>query len=471
MRPTPKPVTDLSIPLREELKPPQSPIARQFLRSWLTSSHEIMISGPRNSAKTLLILWYLLNHHRHVPRLKSAVIRFEHKSISSTVLRTLRDKILRYPFGDPRNPFVLYGGENRPEAIYFRNGGQMDFRGLDGKGKALGAEYDLIFVNQAEQETRPRVWGDILGTIVGGRGGNWMYGGKRRWQVVADANPSSPHHFLYQRKQDGKIDWLDFTHKENPLFYDWPSETWTDRGRDTVESLKQSYNGFDYARMVEGKWVAAEGLVYPQFSHDLHVKPLRRNDFPSGTRWYASIDWGGTSLTAVGIYAVVGQASDRHYYLFKEICQSQAMVSEILAQLDAVMVAYDIPAFETVYVDHNAEHVLQCRQHGLPVQLADKSVLEGIETVRRIIKENRLTVNAASLEERDMNALDKPQGLVEELRSYAYPTETRRTQSLRDEYPIKENDHSCDQLRYVLHSLENRGGYTLDVQPFVVKVR
>ena len=308
-------------------------------------------------------------------------------------------------------------------------------------------------MNQAEQEKRIKVWEDLLGTMAGARGGNWICNGKRYWQLIADANPSTPHHFLYKRKE-GNLYWLDFTHKENPIFYNYETDTWTSLGLKTIEDLKRSYTGFDYARMVEGKWVASEGMVYPQFCKQ-HVKPLTRSDFGTDTEWYASIDWGGKSLTSVGIYAVVGD----QYYLFKEICKSQAMVSEVLDMLDKMMEDYDIPPLTTVYVDHNAEHVLQCEERGLPVQNANKSVLEGIETVRKIIKDNRLTVNESALDERDANAVDKPQGFLEEVMSYAYPAESNRAHSIKDEYPVKQNDHSCDHLRYALHSLESEGSY------------
>ena len=242
---------------------------------------------------------------------------------------------------------------------------------------------------------------------------------------------------------------MDFTHKDNPTFYNWKTDEWDPHGIETIARLKRSFDGYSYQRMVEGKWVAAEGMVYPQFKQS-HIKPLKRTDFGTGTRWYASIDWGGKSITAVCIFAVVGD----HYYLFKEICQSQAMVSDILDTLDILRRGYNIPNFKSVYVDHNAEHVLQCRNRNLPVHLANKSVLEGIETVRRIIREDRLTVNANSLEKRDPNSDGVPQGFAEEVMSYAYRPIGNRTHTTQDEYPVKINDHSCDAIRYALHSLE-----------------
>ena len=233
-----------------------------------------------------------------------------------------------------------------------------------------------------------------------------------------------------------------------------------------MAALKEAYTGFDYARMVEGRWVAAEGMVYPQFSKESHARDMQRDDFGSDATWYCGIDWGGKSLTAIGIYAVV----DGTYYLFKEICRSQTMVSDMLAMLEAMRKKYDIPEFETVFVDHDAEHVLQCKDAGLFVELADKSVLEGIETVRGVINDNRFLVNSMALEERDPKGVDVPQGFAEEVMAYAYREESSRANSLVDEKPVKVNDHSCDQVRYVLHTLEERDGYSFAPEPFVVRL-
>ena len=433
---------------------PKSPVARKLLQSYKKNQNRIVVSGPRNCAKTVLILWYLFNRHSCIPNLKSCIFRFERNTIKSTILPSIREDILRYPLADPRNPFEVYGGENSPEHIRFNNGGQMDFRGLDVKGKVLGSAYDLVFINQVEHETRAGVWGDIIGAMAGGRAGNWRGpNGERYWQLIADANPSTPYHFLYQRKDDDDITWLDFTHKENPLMYNWNTNKWTKHGIKTIEDLKKDFKGFHYARMVEGKWVAAEGVVYPHFNDKIHIQPLKRSDFGSDTEWCASIDWGGRAITAIGIYAI----RDNTYYLFKEICKTQTRVSDVLNLITETQQKYDIPNFKAVYVDHDAEHVLQCEDFGLHIVLADKgrnSVVEGIETVSKIIGDNRLIINTTSIDERDTNAADLPQGFAEEVKSYAYPPPSTQADTKTNDHPIKKDDHSCDQVRYILHTRE-----------------
>ena len=360
--------------------------------------------------------------------------------------------VLRYPLNDSRNPFEVYGGVKSPEHISFNNGGQMDFRGLDDERKVFGSTYDLAFINQVELETREQVWNSIIGAMAGGRAGNWRGpNGERYWQLIADANPSTPYHFLYQRKDEEAITWLDFTHKENPIMYDWSKKRFTKHGIKTIEDLKKDFKGFEYARYVEGKWVAAEGAVYPDFDEKIHVRPLRRDEFGSDTEWYASIDWGGRAITAVGIYAV----RDNVYYLFKEICKTQALVSKILDSIEKIQKDYNIPEFKGVYLDHNPEHVAQCKERGLNIELASKSVAEGVQTVRKIIGDNRLIVNANSLQRRDINAANLPQGFAEEVKSYAYPPPSNRVDNKVNDNPIKKDDHSCDQVRYIIHTRES----------------
>ena len=72
------------------------------------------------------------------------------------------------------------------------------------------------------------------------------------------------------------------------------------------------------------------------------------------------------------------------------------------------------------------------------------------------------------MEERDPKAVDVPQGFAEEVMAYAYREEGVRSYTARDEHPVKLNDHSCDQVRYVLHALEE-GGYSYVPTPFVVR--
>lgn len=411
------------------------------------------MNGPRNCGKTMLLWMSLLTLHDVNPNLESLVIRAQARTVSRTLIPTLKNRLLKHPLNDPRQPFRVYGGIETPSHLTWHNGGHTMFGGMDDSGKFLGGEYDFIWYNQFEQENREQAWSDLLGTQAGGRGGNWYSPeGVPRWILVGDCNPDRPEHFLYRSRKS--VDWYDFTHKDSPLLYQ--DGGWTERGRLAFDSLLDAYpEGYMRERMVYGRWVGAQGQVYAMFSPDRHVRKIERDEL-KGCEWYASIDWGGTAQHAVGLWAVKPDEDGKNRYcLYKEISRSQVMVTDILDSFDKMLSDYDIPALEAVFVDHNSEHVLQCQDRGLPVELADKSVVEGIESVKRVLTQNRITINSESLDERDPNALDKPQGLVEEITGYAYRLPEKRTGSPQDEHPVKENDHHCDMTRYLIHPMES----------------
>ena len=431
----------------------QSPTIRKFFRSWARQEQQICISGPRNCAKSFHILGYMFAIHSQVPNLKTLVLRTEYTTIAGTAFATIKEKLLRYDIDDPRNPFRLYGGTQRPQVILFDNGGQMTFAGMDNASKILGRDYDIVFYNQVERELRQQTWSDLIGGQAGARSGNWNIGGQGFWQIIGDANPTSPFHWIYQMKEDENntnLHWYDFKHRDHPLFYDWNRGDYTPKGRETRLDLLTAYPpGHTRDRMVYGRWVAAAGVVYPQFNRAKHERFIDRDEIPPYAKWYISADWGGRSPHAIGFYATY----DDQIVLFKEIYKQEVTVAYILSQAKTILEDYAIePVW--MFVDHNTEHALQCEQAGLPVQLADKEVLGGIECVQNTFGSGKILLNSDSLIEEDMT-IDGSKRLRDELVEYAYPEERQRSGTMRDEYPIKKNDHACDHLRYLVMSLQH----------------
>ena len=82
-------------------------------------------------------------------------------------------------------------------------------------------------------------------------------------KLFATTNPDSPNHWLMtdyiQRADDGELDFLriKFLIDDNPYLSD-----------EYVKSLKAEYTGVFYERFIKGEWVAAEGVVYPEFANN-----------------------------------------------------------------------------------------------------------------------------------------------------------------------------------------------------------
>lgn len=82
-------------------------------------------------------------------------------------------------------------------------------------------------------------------------------------KLFATTNPDSPNHWLMtdyiQRADEGELDFLriKFLIDDNPYLSD-----------EYVKSLKAEYTGVFYERFIKGEWVAAEGVVYPEFANN-----------------------------------------------------------------------------------------------------------------------------------------------------------------------------------------------------------
>lgn len=106
-------------------------------------------------------------------------------------------------------------------------------------------------------------------------------------KLFATTNPDSPNHWLMtnyiQRAENGELDFLriKFLIDDNPYLT-----------KDYIKSLKAEYTGVFYERFINGDWVAAEGVVYPEFANNPNkfVKEKLDEDISFAT---IGVDFGG----------------------------------------------------------------------------------------------------------------------------------------------------------------------------------
>lgn len=106
-------------------------------------------------------------------------------------------------------------------------------------------------------------------------------------KLFATTNPDSPNHWLMtnyiQRAENGELDFLriKFLIDDNPYLT-----------QDYIKSLKAEYTGVFYERFINGDWVAAEGVVYPEFANNpkKYVKEKVDEDISFAT---IGVDFGG----------------------------------------------------------------------------------------------------------------------------------------------------------------------------------
>ncbi|MFB7617817.1 PBSX family phage terminase large subunit [Kitasatospora sp. NPDC056181] len=287
------------------------------------------------------------------------------------------------------------------------------------EGRLRGLTACLAYVDEATLMPEG-FWNQLLGrlSVPGAR-------------LLATTNPDGPAHWLRRRfiQRAGELDlrsWH-FTLDDNPSL-----------APEYVASLKAEYVGLWYKRFIDGAWVQAEGAVYDMFDPGRHVIDV----LPQIARWTCvGVDYGTVNpLSAL----LIGHGTDGRLYAASEYrhdsraarqqltdAQYSARMRDWLARLDAHP--------EWVFVDPSAASFsTQLWQDGLTgVTPAVNDVLDGIRSVSVALGSGLLSIHRSCT------------GLIEELPGYAWDDAAAER---GEDKPLKLNDHSCDALRYALHS-------------------
>lgn len=147
------------------------------------------------------------------------------------------------------------------------------------------------------------------------------------------------------------------------------------------------YSGAFYDRFVLGKWVAAQGLVYPFFSRSVHVAE------PAGipSRYFISCDYGTVNPSSFGLWGEYGGRWYRlsEYYFDSRREGEQRTDEEHYAALEQLAGDLNI---EAVIADPSAASFLECiRRHGrFRAVPAKNDVIDGIRRVSDALKERRI---------------------------------------------------------------------------------
>jgi len=413
--------------------------AREF---WFDMSPEQVIGGPAETGKTRVALEKVNMLLSTYPKVRALMCRKSLRSLYESAVVTLDRHVLgayddEGEFQQDKTPVRKIGGET-PSAYQYPNGSRLVLGGLDKPGKVLSAEYDVIYVPQAE-EIALLDW-ETLTTRATGRAGNLPFGGL----VLGDANPGPPSHWIKQREREGKLSFHEGRHQDNPVLFDHIDNEWTVQGKRSLRRL-DALTGVTKERLRYGRWVAAEGAVYPTFDKTIHVIPAF--DIPGDWPRFRVIDFGLVNPFVCQWWALDG---DRRAYMYREIYKTGRTVAQHAAQIKSLSIGEKII---TTICDTDAEDRLTLSQNGIPNIPAYKSVKRGIEAVQRrlAVQEDgkpRLFLFKSALVEIDQELLvrDKPVPTCteDEVESYIWMNPGKK------EAPVKENDHGVDAIRYFI---------------------
>lgn len=248
-----------------------------------------------------------------------------------------------------------------------------------------------------------------------------------------NCNPDSPEHWF-------KINWLDKVKEKNLLHLHFVLEDNLSLAKKIIERYKNMYYGVFYQRFILGLWVIAEGAIYDMFHDSNLYEDGERNPYVAYRR-YIGVDYGTTNPMVFLEIFDDGKTMwvEREYYHDSKKEGRQKTDAEYIKDFEDFC-GDKKPDF--VIIDPSAASFkLELRNHGFRVKEADNDVINGIRLVGSLLGSLRLRVHKRCTH------------TISEHRGYIWDEKARKN---GEEKPVKDKDHCCDALRYVVKTIIKR---------------
>ena len=240
--------------------------------------------------------------------------------------------------------------------------------------------------------------------------------GSRIW---FSCNPGSPQHWFYKNWIEGSARrnalYLHFNMRDNPALSD-----------SILTRYEAMYSGVFYDRYILGKWVLAEGLIYPMFGDSCVV------DEEPGTEgeYYISCDYGTLNPFSAQLWHWDGKTATclREYYYSGRETQANKTDDEYCTEI--ARLAGDFP-IRSIVVDPSAASFIEVlRRKQYIVRKAKNDVLNGIMLTARYLQDGTIKIHRRCKDS------------IREFGLYRWDDKAT------EDRPIKENDHAMDSIRY-----------------------
>lgn len=314
-----------------------------------------------------------------------ASLGFEYKEKLSQNLIEITD-------GKRKNRFYLFGGRDESSAALIQG---MTLTGV------LLDEVALMprsFVEQALARCSPS--------------------GAKFW---FNCNPENPLHWFYE-------EWIKKAESKNCLYLHFLMKDNPSLSKKVIKRYEKLYSGAFYERFVLGKWVATQGLVYPEAASG---KFLKEPPFSLAEKYIISCDYGTVNPFSLGLWGLWKNQWYRcdEYYFSSRLEGCQKTDEEYYKELLKLSEGKTI---EKIVVDPSAASFIECiRRHGeFKVIPAKNNVLDGIRKVQEAMKEGKIYISPRCV------------NTQKEFSLYRWDNSSSKD-SVK-----KENDHAMDDIRY-----------------------
>jgi hypothetical protein len=405
----------------------------------VSEQRETLYSGGFGGGKTLALCLKAISRAM-VPHAVEILARAQVEDLRLSVIPMLFEGV-----GDKVPPLLApntYTYIASQRLVRLNGGGVIRFAGLGGFRKTdvsklsfRGANITGLGIDQAEELSEEQ----YLNAIGRVRASSDSV----RPQIYSTCNPDGPSHFLAHR-----FGISDPSKKaESTLaILTSPFENW--HLPPEYMALLSTYTGVMRDRYVLGKWVQAEGAVYPSWRRDKHVRE-RVGPF---SRYLIFID-DGYSVPCALLFVGVDTLGRAH--VMRSAIRSGMLISEKLNVVkrwqDQALRETNGVGIEAVIVDPSESQIkAEIREMGLRVLDGDNRIKTGISVV------------ASAME----NIIDGEPGLTVDpsCETLIAQTESYTWDSKIADRPLKVNDHGPDALRYGMMYLNDGAVVALDMQ-------
>lgn len=391
----------------------------------------LLLSGAVGAGKSFLLCWkgFILN--LAFPGNRGLICRKEARSLQNTTIQTLLNQVI------PQSYIVSYN-EQRGVLVHRTLDPKVNstivFAGLDKKAaqtyptKIGSSEYGWIGVDEGTE----LIEGDwmMLTTRLRHKTGH----PNQVFQMFTATNPDAPTHWMHKF-------FFESDNKDRDVFLTTPYDN-PYLPEDYIKSLETTLTGISRERLLLGKWVQAEGIIYNGFSRERHIiepdKLLPIKD-------YKMLFFGGDSNYPLPrAFVLVGVKENGQIDIIDEFYKPSSFIEEARDWLlewqkkkEWTLCGVIDPSAPSDIEKLNSTPGLKCDK-------ANNAVLQGISEVSRYFDNNLISINRNC------------SNLIRELQSY------RWKKGADKEVPDKVDDHLVDGLRYCLMSMGT------PIQPFVM---
>ena len=183
-----------------------------------------------------------------------------------------------------------------------------------------------------------------------------------------------------------------------------------------------------YDRDINGAWVSADGMVYPDFDQEVHYVSMADVPLDKIVRWFVGVDFGWEHY---GSFVLIGKTDDGVYYLVKEWAAQHRHIDQWVEI--GLQIKENLGNINFYCDSARPEYIQKMRVAGLRALNARKEVMAGISEVASLYKQKRLFI-----------VKENAPRFQEEIYGYVWKEGA--------DDPVKENDDTQDAIRYGIYS-------------------